>query len=181
MAEKKKKVEVEQIDDLNEEGVLFEWLAPERAFKKREKDFWITAVAILVLVGVIFIFIKEFFLVVALGSILFMYYGMSTVPPENVRYKITNRGVYFGDMPYYWNQLERFWFKPSLSTDMIHFGTILAFPKTVSMVITPDIKEKIKEIVIKRLPHIEEAPNFVDKVTDWFAKRLPLEDRVKKA
>jgi hypothetical protein len=32
----------------------------ERSYKKRDRDFWITAISILVLVSVILIFIKEF-------------------------------------------------------------------------------------------------------------------------
>jgi len=168
-----------EIEDFNEEKVLIEWVAPERAFQKREKDFWITAVAILVLVAVIFIFIKEFFLVVALGSLLFLFYVLSTVPPTNVRYTITNRGIYFGETHYYWDLLEKFWFKPSLSTEMIHFGTILRFPRLVSLVIRPEDKDKIKEVVIKKLPLVETSPNFIDKLTEWVASRLPLENRVK--
>ena len=35
-----------------EEKVLFEWTSPERAFQRRNRDFWITAIAILVLVFV---------------------------------------------------------------------------------------------------------------------------------
>ncbi|MFA6007878.1 MAG: hypothetical protein WC784_04535, partial [Candidatus Shapirobacteria bacterium] len=69
--------------DVNEERILFEWEAPERAYQKRNKDFWVTAVAILILVSVILIFIKEFLLIVALVSVIFMYYAMSTVPPKN--------------------------------------------------------------------------------------------------
>jgi hypothetical protein len=169
-----------ETEDVNEEKVLFEWVAPERAFQKREKDFWITAIAILVLVAVIFIFIKEFFLVVALGSLLFLFYVLSTVPPADAKYKITNRGIYFGDSHYYWDILEKFWFKQSLSTEMIHFGTVLRFPRTVSLVITGQNKDKLKEVIIKRLPLIESSPNFVDKLTEWVGKRLPLEDRKKK-
>ena len=175
-----KQKKVEPVEDLNEEKVLIEWVAPERAFQKREKDFWITAVAILVLVAVIFIFITEFFLVVALGSLLFLFYVMSTVPPENTKYMITNRGIYMGEAHYYWDILEKFWFKPSMSTEMIHFGTILRFPRSVSFVINHQDKEKIKEIVAKKIPLIENAPGFVDKLTDWFAKRLPLESRPEK-
>lgn len=166
------------IIDTNEEKVLFEWTAPERAFQKREKDFWVTAIAILILVAVIFIFIKEFSLVIALGSLLFLFYVLSTVPPSNVSYRITNRGIYFGETHYYWDVLEKFWFKPSLSTEMIHFGTILRFPTAVSLVINSKDKEKIKEIVLTKIPLIETAPNFVDKLTKWFAERLPLETRV---
>jgi len=47
----------------------------------------------------------------------------------------------------------------------------------VSLVIDPKDQEKIKEIVIKRIPMLESSPTFVDKLTKWFADRLPLEDR----
>ena len=169
----------EQFEDTNEEKTLFEWVAPERAFQRREKDFWITSVAILVLVAVIFIFIKEFFLIIALGSLMFMFYVLSTVPPSDAKYMITNRGIYFGETQYYWEVLEKFWFKKSLSTQMIHFGTFLKFPRTVSLVIKPGDMEKLRELVLKKIPLIENPPSFVDKLTAWFASRLPLEDRKK--
>ena len=96
------------------EKVWFEWQAPERTFQRRNRDFWITAISILVLVGVILIFIKEFYLIVALMSALFLYYGLSTVPPSTVTNKITNKAVYFGDLRYEWVLLRRFWFKTSV-------------------------------------------------------------------
>jgi len=161
----------------NEEKTLIEWEAPERSFKTRNKDFWITAVAILILVSVIFIFIKEFFLIIALASLLFLAYVLSTVPPGLAKYKITNRGIYFGEQFYDWAILERFWLKSSLDSDMIHFGTFLKFPRVISMVIKAENKEQIKNIVIKNIPMIQESPTFIDKTTAWFAKRLPLEDK----
>ena len=59
---KKKLSSVDKIlKNTNEETTLYEWTAAERAFKKRDKDFWITAVAILVLFSVVLVFIQEFF------------------------------------------------------------------------------------------------------------------------
>jgi len=168
-------------DDGMEEKVLMVWEAAERAFKRRDRDFWITAIAILVLVGVIFFMIGEFFLVIALASILFLAYVLSTVPPENVVCKITNRGIYFGDSHYGWDLLERFWFKKSLDSDAVFFETRLRFPRQVSMIIDKSNEEKIKEIVIKRIPMMESSPSTVDKLTNWFAQRLPLEDRKEKS
>jgi len=72
------------IKDTNEEKTLIKWTAAERAFKKRDKDFWITAISILVLFSVVLIFIEEFFLIVALVSVLFLYYVLSTVPPKKL-------------------------------------------------------------------------------------------------
>lgn len=165
------------LQDWNEEKVTIEWEAPERAFQKRNRDFWVTIVAILVLVSIILIFIKEFFLIIALMSVLFLYYVLSTVPPQNIKYKITNRGIYVGEARYKWELLSRFWFKKNLSSEMIHFETILRFPRQVSFVINAADKEKIKEIVIKKIPLVDESPNFVDKLTKWGLNKLPLEKR----
>jgi hypothetical protein len=164
-------------EDLNEEKVWFEWEAAERAFKTRDRDFWITAISILVLVSIILFFIKEFFLIIALFSVLFLYYVLATVPPEKVKNKITNRGVYFGEARYSWDLLERFWFKPSLNSEMIHFETLLRFPRQVSIVINGEDKEKLKELIVKKIPLLESPPAFVDKLTKWVGDRLPLEER----
>lgn len=166
-----------EINDLYEEKVLFEWEAPERAYQKKGKDFWVTSVAILILVSVILIFINEFFLIMALISVLFVYYALSSVPPGTVKNKLTNRAVYFGELRYEWNGLQNFWFKKSLSNQTINFDTMLRFPRMVSLVIDPEDQEKIKEIAIKRIPLLENSPTFVDRLTKWFADRLPLEDR----
>ncbi|MCW1949369.1 MAG: hypothetical protein KIH89_002890 [Candidatus Shapirobacteria bacterium] len=165
--------------DWNEEKVLFEWEAPERAYQKKDREFWVTVISILVLVSVILFLIKEFFLIVALISALFLYYALSTVPPENIKYKITNRGVYYGENRYQWDFFDRFWFKKSLSNELVHFETILRFPRQISLVINSEDKDKIKNIVIKRLPMIEESPNFTDKLTKKVVSWLPLEKKDK--
>ena len=163
--------------DVNEEKILFEWEAAERSYQKRNKDYWITAIAILILVSVILVFIKEFYLVVALVSVLFLYYALSSVPPGTIKNKITNRGLYFGELRYEWAVLRKFWFKKSLSNQTINFGTSLRFPRAISLIIDSKDEEKLKEIIVKRIPMLESSPTFVDKLTKWVSERLPLEDR----
>lgn len=174
-----KGIKIDNFEEINEEKPLFEWDASERAFQKRDRDFWITAVAILVLVSVILFFIKEMFLIIALGSALFLYYVLSTVPPGNSHYKITNRGIYFGEVFYPWNWVSRFWFKASLSSQLLEFETNLRFPRQISLVIKPEHQEALKKIILKRLPMIASSPTFIDKLTKWFSERLPLENREK--
>jgi hypothetical protein len=166
-----------QDSDWNDEKVRFEWEAAERSYKKRDRDFWITVISILVLTSIILFFIKEFFLIIALISALFLYYVLSTIPPQNIKYKITNRGIYFGETRYEWELLSRFWMAKSLDSEMIHFETVLRFPRQVSMVINPEDKDKIKEIVVKKLPLINESPNFVDKLTKKVTSVIPLEKK----
>ncbi|MBU4210701.1 hypothetical protein KKC08_02560 [Patescibacteria group bacterium] len=166
-----------ELTDLNEEKELFAWEASERAFKKKDKDFWITSIAILGLVSVILFFAKEFFLVVALGAVLFLYYVLSTVEPKNTKNKLTNRGVYFGELFYPWTDLHRFWFGKSLDCEALFFETNLRFPREFCLIIDKKNEEKIKKIVVKRLPLIEISPRFIDKASEWLAKKLPLEER----
>ena len=177
----KKKVKLvdKALKDTNEEKTLFEWEGPERAFKKRDKDFWITAISILILFSVVLFFVKEFFLIVALVSILFLYYVLSTVPPQIVKYKITNRTIYFGDSKYNWDILLRFWFRSSLDTDLLEFETNLRLPRQISLVINKSDEEKLKEIILKKLPLIESSPNFVDKMAKWWNDKMPWEKREK--
>ncbi|MBU1129948.1 hypothetical protein KKE45_01355 [Patescibacteria group bacterium] len=171
MAEKNK------LTDLNEEKELFSWEAGERAFKKRDKDFWITAVAILGLVSVILFFAKEFFLVISLVAVLFLYYVLSTVPPKKIKNRLTNRGVYFGELFYAWMDLRRFWFGKSLDCEALFFETNLRFPRELCLIIDKKDEKKIKKAVVKRLPLVENSPRFVDKASEWLAKKLPLEER----
>lgn len=57
--ETKEKISTKEDRDWNEEKVLFEWEAPERSYQKKDRDFWITAISILVLVSVILFFVKK--------------------------------------------------------------------------------------------------------------------------
>lgn len=169
----------QSFEDVNDEKTLFEWNGPERPYKNRDKDFWITAVSTLVLFSIILFFIQEFFLILALVSILFLSYVLATVPPATIKNKITNRGIYFGELKYFWDDLENFCFKTSLNNEEIVFGTYLRFPRQVSIVIDPKDKDELKSIVVKKIPYVENPPGFIDKLSKWFSDRLPLEKRDK--
>ncbi len=163
--------------DLNEEKDLFVWQAPERSFKKRDRDFWITAIAILALVSIILFFAKETFLIVALSGALFLYYVLATVEPQTITNKLTNRGIYFGDLFYSWADLAAFWFGKSLDSQAIYFETYLRFPRQVSLIIDPKQQDTIKKIVVKKIPLIKDEPRFIDKATTWLMSKIPLEDK----
>jgi len=165
--------------DMSLEKEIISWEAPERTYQERDRDFWVTAISILVLISVILIFIKEFFLIMALFSVLFLYYVLSTVKPGSVICRITNKAVYFGEVRYEWKILSSFWFKHSLSYEILNIGTNLTFPRQISLVINPREKELIKEIMQKRLPMLQASPGTTDKIIKWVGERLPLESRKK--
>ena len=170
---------VSMAEDINEEKVIFEWLAPERGYKPRNKDYWVTAIAILVLLSVILFFIKEIFLIIALFSVLFLYYVLSTVPPENIKHTITNRGVYFGESKYGWDWMRRFWINSAEKYDIIMFETWLKFPRQVAMMVNTADTQKVAAYLLGKMPKLESSPTTVDKLTKWVGERLPLEDKPK--
>jgi len=172
-----KKTPVDEFADVNEEKDILIWKAPERCMKKRDKDFWVTVVSIYLLSSIILVFAKETFLVFAIGAAIFLYYALSTVEPQTVTNKFTNRGVYFGQVFYIWNDLAAFWFGDVNGKKAIFFETYLRFPRQVSLIIDEKDKDKIKEMVLKKLPLIKPVPSFIDKATKWLAEKLPLEDK----
>jgi len=113
----------------------------------------------------------------SLISVLFLFYALSSVPPGNIKNKLTNRGLYFGELRYEWKDLKKFWFKKSMSSDTINFATDLRFPRLITLVVNPKDINHLKDIVVKKIPMLETSPTFVDRLTKWFADRLPLEDR----
>jgi len=163
---------------VREEKVLTTWTAPERAFKTRDKEFWVTAIAILLLVSVILFFVKEFFLILALLALIFLYYVLSTVPPGNIRNKITTKGIYVGPTHRYdWELLRRYWFKTQLDQTILSLETIIGFPRVISLIVPLKHQKQIEKIMNKYLPYEESPPGFVDKLTAWTISRLPLEDK----
>lgn len=163
---------------LREEKVLTTWTAPERTFKTRDKEFWVTAIAILILVSVILFFVKEFFLILALMSLIFLYYVLSTVPPGNIRNKITTKGVYIGSTHCYnWDFLTRYWFKTQFDQTILSLETRVNFPRVIPLIVPSKHQKQIEKIMNKYLPYEESPPGFVDKLTAWTLKRLPLENK----
>lgn len=131
--------------------------------------------AIIFLISLILFFVKEWLLIAAIFSLAFVYYVLSTVPPEEIEYRITTRGVSFAEKSYDWDFLWRFWFSDKYDSRLLNIDTKLSLPGRLSFVIKKEDEPKIKEIMEKYLLN-EEAPlTFLDKASAWLRKRVPLE------
>jgi len=174
-SEKKQPLEVLPV---KEEKILFEWEALERPYQRKDREFWTTVLSILGLVCLILFFVKEWFLIAALIALVFLYYVLTTVPPQRAKYKITTKGVYITpSQKIDWDLLRRFWFDQKWGHDLLHFETWLNFPRVVSFVVSSKDKKKIVEILKKHLPQEKSAPNFLDKFSSWLTKKFPLESK----
>lgn len=154
--------------------VYLAWKSPSRLFKKRDKEFFRNIAAIVFLLLVILFFAREIALILAVVSVAFLVYVFSTVPPEEIEHKITNKGIETGGREHKWETLTTFWFEQQWGQWMV-----IIIPEVGSRLIMllGDIeKERIKDILIKFL-RFEEEPQktLVDNAATWVSHKIPLE------
>lgn len=151
---------------------LITWIAPARPFKKRNREFYITTIAIASVIGFILFLAEGFLPVILIISLVFLFYVMSTVPPDNIEYKITNKGIKFGNTRTDWNKMRRFWFTRRFDNELL-IVDLSVLPGRLEVVINSEVKEQIKKEISEFLSHEEVPPSFFDKAAVWFSKKLP--------
>lgn len=151
-----------------EEKELFKWTALERPYKPLSKQFFTTAIAIVVLISIVLALSGEWMLIAVLASMVFVYYVWTRVPPENIEYTLTTRGVRVGTQLYKWEDCTRFWFQDEL----LLIDTPTSFPKRLHLIAD---KSVVQDILHKYL--LEEKPQetVVDRATAWISEKFPLE------
>lgn len=162
--------------------VLYTWNAPARPFKRRNKEFWTTVIAIVFLVALILFFVKEWFLIAAIISLTFVYYVLSTVEPEEMEYKITNKGVIYAGQTYAFENISQFWFSEKYEQRVVNLelrsGGLVG---RITILIGKGDQAKIREILLKYLIEEEVKPNFLDNASKWLSEKVPLESEKKSA
>ncbi len=168
--------------DLNEEKVWYSWQAPVRAFRRQDTQFWTTILSILALVAIIFFFAKDFLVIIPAASAIFLYYVLSSVPPETGENKITNRGVYFGPNFFPWSQISHFWLNKTGDDHALYLETFSPnlFNRQVVLLVPSSEVDQIKELCLRNIPLVENPPRFIDRFTESLGKLLPFEDKESK-
>lgn len=156
------------------EEIYLAWTSPSRLFKRRDREFFTNVGAIVFLFTIIFVFAREFVLVVAILSIVFFVYVLSTVPPEDVRHKITNLGMTSAGHFYPWEELVDFWFEEQ-------WGQVILVVRPINtsriiILLGDQKKEKVQAAVEKHIP-IQKNPDksWVDNAARWLTEKVPLE------
>ncbi len=163
---------VEPIAKTEPETDLVVWVAPARPFKRRNRQFYVTLIATASIVGLVLFFVEGWVPVVLIISLIFLFYVMSTVPPEDIEYKITNKGIKIAGRRSDWETLGRFWFSRRFDTRLLVIETY-TIPGRIELVIEPYKNEEIQSAIAKFLVHEEIPPSNLDKAAVWFAKKLP--------
>lgn len=154
-----------------QEKDLVSWTAQARPFKRRDRRFYITLVATAGIVGLILFLVEGFMPVILIISLVFLYYVMSTVEPESIEYKITNKGIKIVGKKTDWEIMTRFWFTRRFDSELLVIETVV-LPGRLELVIDPELKQEIKKVLSNYLIEEEAAPSFLDRAANWFSKKL---------
>lgn len=154
------------------ERELVTWTAPARPFKKKTRQFYVTTFAMAGIVSLILFLAEGIMPVILIISLVFLYYVLTTVRPEDIEYKVTNKGIKIGTSEIKWQNTTRFWFSERGEDILLNVGT-LSIPGKIEVVISEGIKEQLKREISAYIPFEEVKPSTLDKVTNWFSNKLP--------
>lgn len=167
MEEKSKRAAV------NEE-VYAEWSSPSRLFKKRDREYFVNIAAIVFLLSVILVFAREFVLIATVLSIVFLIYVLSTVPPEEIKHRITNLGIESAAHFYRWEEFADFWFEEQWGQTTLVIRPFLS-PRLI-ILLGDQSKVKIREYIAKYIPFREQPERtWMDNAAHWITEKIPLE------
>lgn len=173
------KDEVDFGNPLDEEKTLLLWKSPARLHKKRSREFFTTIGSMVFLLSIILAFFKEFLAILATWSVAFFAYVLAATKPETVDHALTTRGVKTEKNKYRWGELARFWFEEKWGETILYIETFRAFPGRLMMILGETPKEKVKQILVKKIPYDKPEATFVDKASKWLQEKVPLEEPVK--
>jgi hypothetical protein len=161
----------------HEEFKPLEWTAPGRPFQKRTKQFYLTALLVMLLIEIILFLFSQYMLMVVVLSLVFVGFALAAVPPKNFHYRISSEGIMIEDAFFLWRELYDFYFKKD-GIETIHIRTQSYLPGELIVTLGNIDKETVKNALNQYIPYREYVkPSFMEKSGDWLAKNFPLESK----
>ncbi len=172
---------VEEIDreNLPPKEVFLTWDYTVSAENKKwiNKRLYRPILIIGIVVGLLLLIMKEFFVMLMIGSIIFFMQALQKMNPENVKYEINNHGILVGDSVYYWNKLRRYFFISRDGNEVLSIDTVLGFPGRIFIYFNSVDKEKIKGILDRYLHFLDAEPRtFLDDAYEKVTKKFSSDD-----
>jgi hypothetical protein len=154
--------------------VLLAWSSPSRLFKRRDKEYFTNIGAIVFLLIIILVFAREYLLIAAVVSIVFLVYVLSTVPPEEVGHRITNLGLDSAGHFYRWEELVDFWFEEQWGQTMLVLRPIVG--TRIVVLLGSEDNVEVRKLIAEYIPFREKPEKtWVDNAAQWITDKIPLE------
>lgn len=159
---------------VQQEKELVKWMAAERPYKPLDRQMFVTGVVVAILVGVIMLLAGEFMAILVLAAVIFAYYVWSTVPPQQVEYKITTRGIRTSGQLYSWGEMARWWVEEKWGSKLLVVETPVSWPKQLHLVLGEE-ETVVREVMGKYLLMEKPAETGMEKMGRWVGEKFPLQ------
>lgn len=168
--------EEESPEEYHDVKTLLSWTAPGRPFRKKNREFYLSALLIFFLVEVIAFLFGQFQLMLAVAAITFLSLTLATVPPKNFHYRISTEGVKIEDHFYIWGELYDFFFKKIDRVDTLIIRTEALIPGELKLTLGDIPKDHARRVLVSFLPYREVVrETFMEKAGDWLSRNFPLD------
>ena len=142
MAEEKKHHPNEH-ENQHENSHSLEWNAPGRPFRKRSKQFYLTAILLALFVEVILFLFAQYLLMIVIVSLVFVSFALASVPPKDFHYRISNEGIMVEDRFFLWKELYDFYFIKAYGIETVRIRTESYLPGELVLTLENVDKEKL--------------------------------------
>lgn len=159
------------------EKILLKWLAVSRPYKPQSRQFFSTAIVIAILISIVLVLAGEWMLIAVLAAMIFAYYVWSMIPPDEIEYSLTSKGVRIASILYPWNTLSRFWLEDKWEYKMLVVDNPTGVSKRLYLVLGNQNPAEVEEIMAKFVLAEKPEPTTVDKMSGWLLEKFPLEVR----
>lgn len=154
--------------------ILLEWAAPIRPYRKLDKEVFSTILAGAFLLGVILFFIDGAVPVIALASIVFLFYVLGNVPPGQVHHTITNWGIESEDKSWPWETMARYWLQGKGRNRMLVIQLASHLPQHIRFMLGDMDEKKLHDLLQDFLTEDKPQPNWLDKSSKWLESKIRL-------
>lgn len=139
------------------------WFAPEYTYYQKEKSWFIIPAAIAIILLIIAILLKNYTFAILIPVAFFCFYLYGTRLPKENKFSISHRGVSIDDKMYSYKDLLSFW----IFYDPKHFKILSIrskniFAPHIQVPIHDQNPNKIRDLLIKYLPEIEQDESIID-------------------
>ena len=159
------------------EKTLLKWMAASRPYKPQSRQFFSTAIVIAILISIVLVLAGEWMLIAVLAAMIFAYYVWSMIPPDEIEYSLTSKGVRVASILYPWNSLSRFWLEDKWEYKLLVIDNPSGVSKRLYLVLGNQKPEEVEETMAKFVLAEKPDPTTVDKMSAWLLDKFPLEAR----
>lgn len=163
-------------ESAGERKVLYKWtIASHSKTAMDMPKFTKSHMIIGLFVAFILIVMQEFLLIAVIGSLVFLWYVLSSAEPEEVTHEISTHGVDYAGTFYRWDELNEFFISKTGEMNAINIDTKTRLPGRLIMMLKPGDVEKVRELVGRYLTFMEEPPQlFTDNIIKSAAEKMNL-------